>query len=58
MDKVGYDKGLIRYTSERAMLEHMDNKKARHYIFKASSPKFFTTFLSIFSEKSTHFIGA
>ena len=34
MDKVGYDKGLIRYTSERAMLEHMDNKKARHYIFR------------------------
>ncbi|MEY4624945.1 MAG: hypothetical protein RL061_470 [Pseudomonadota bacterium] len=34
MDKVGYDKGLIRYTSERAMLEHMDNKSARHYIFR------------------------
>ena len=34
MDKVGYDKGLIRYTSERAMLEHMDNKKARYYIFR------------------------
>ena len=34
MDKVGYDRGLIRYTSERAMLEHMDNKKARHYIFR------------------------
>ena len=34
MDKVGYEKGLIRYTSERAMLEHMDNKKARHYIFR------------------------
>jgi polyferredoxin len=34
MDKVGYDKGLIRYTSERAMLERMDNKKARHYVFR------------------------
>jgi polyferredoxin len=34
MDKVGYERGLIRYTSERAMLEHMDNKKARHYIFR------------------------
>jgi len=34
MDKVSYPKGLIRYTSERAMLEHMDNKKARHYIFR------------------------
>lgn len=34
MDKVSYPKGLIRYTSERAMLEHIDNKKARHYIFR------------------------
>jgi cytochrome c oxidase accessory protein FixG len=34
MDKVGYDKGLVRYTSERAMLEHMDNRSARHYIFR------------------------
>jgi cytochrome c oxidase accessory protein FixG len=34
MDKVGYDQGLVRYTSERAMLEHMNNKKARHYIFR------------------------
>ena len=34
MEKVGYPKGLVRYTSERAMLEHMDNKKARHYIFR------------------------
>jgi cytochrome c oxidase accessory protein FixG len=34
MDKVGYDKGLIRYTSERAMMERIDNKKARHYIFR------------------------
>ena len=34
MDKVGYDKGLVRYTSERAMLEHMDNRGARHYIFR------------------------
>ena len=34
MDKVSYPQGLIRYTSERAMLEHMDNKKARHYIFR------------------------
>lgn len=34
MDKVGYDKGLVRYTSERAMLEKIDNKKARHYIFR------------------------
>ena len=34
MDKVGYERGLVRYTSERAMLEKMDNKKARHYIFR------------------------
>lgn len=34
MEKVGYPKGLVRYTSERAMLEHMDNKKARHYVFR------------------------
>ena len=34
MDKVSYPQGLIRYTSERAMLENMDNKKARHYIFR------------------------
>ena len=34
MEKVGYPKGLVRYTSERAMLEHMDNKGARHYIFR------------------------
>jgi len=34
MDKVGYPQGLVRYTSERAMLEHIDNKKARHYIFR------------------------
>jgi len=34
MDKVGYPQGLVRYTSERAMLENIDNKKARHYIFR------------------------
>lgn len=34
MDKVKYPKGLIRYTSERAMLEGLNEKSARSHLFR------------------------
>ena len=34
MEKVDYPKGLIRYTSERAILEKLDSKKAKDYILR------------------------
>lgn len=52
MDKVGYERGLVRYTSERAMLEKMDNKKARHYIFR---PRVIV-YISIMAVLTTAFI--
>jgi cytochrome c oxidase accessory protein FixG len=34
MEKLAYPKGLIRYTSERAVLEKLPNKGALHYILR------------------------
>lgn len=34
MDKLNYPKGLIRYSSERAVEENLPNKTARHYILR------------------------
>lgn len=34
MDKLNYPKGLIRYSSERAVEENLPNKSARHYILR------------------------
>ncbi len=34
MEKLEYPKGLIRYTSERAVQEKLPNKGARHYILR------------------------
>ena len=34
MEKLDYPKGLIRYTSERAVEENLPNKSARHYIVR------------------------